>query len=445
MKIIDINQPVSTEINFESEVDKEITLKGMIRSMRILGWGGFLIIRTGGYSIQSVYDKNTINIDPDILTVESAIEVKGTVKAAKIKDKSILPSEYELHIKEIKILSQPSENPLPIDTTKKEINVGLDTNLDMRPLTLRHFTNRAVFKIQSVIFNEFGNFLTRNGFTRICTPKIVYSGAEGGANIFKLDYFGRNAYLAQSPQFYKQMMVGVFNRVFEEAPVFRAEKHDTARHLNEYISLDLEMGFIDDFYDIIKTEVNLLNHIFTQIKSQCTYEIELLGIEIPTIDKIICYKLSEVHEIINNEYQKDYRGEPDLAPEEERFICEYVKKHNNTDFVFVTHFPTEKRPFYTMDDKSSPGETCSFDLIYKGLEITTGGQRLHNYNDYITKMTSFGLDTTLFESYLQCFKYGMPPHGGLGLGLERLTALLCNISNVKEASLFPRDIKRLEP
>ncbi len=445
MKIFDIVENVDDTIDFASSIDKEIVVKGMIQNLRVLGWGGFIILRAGRFSIQSVYDKNTINIQPDTLLVESAVKLTGIVKSATIKDKSITPSNYELHITAIEVLSTPSVSPLPIDTTKKEISVGLDTSFDLRPLSLRHSSNRALFKIQSVIFNEFGNFLSSNGFTRICTPKIVYSGAEGGANIFQLDYFGRNAYLAQSPQFYKQMMVGVFTRVFEEAPVFRAEKHDTSRHLNEYISLDLEMGFIESFYDIINMEVNLLNHIFNELKKQCSTEIQLLGIEMPSIDKIVVYKLSEVHELIFNEYKKDYRGEPDLAPEEEKLICEYVKKTECSDFVFVTHFPSEKRPFYTMDDPLSPKETLSFDLLFRGMEITTGGQRLHNYNDYISKMTKFGLNTNLFESYLQAFKFGMPPHGGLGLGLERLTGLLCGVSNVKEASLFPRDIKRLEP
>ena len=241
------------------------------------------------------------------------------------------------------------------------------------------------------------------------------------------------------------MMVGVFGRVFEEAPVFRAEKHDTSRHLNEYISLDIEMMLENGFMDLIQIETRLLKHIFEKLKEKCSNEIALLGIEIPTVDKIVTVEFDEVHEIVFKETGKDYRGEKDLAPEEETLIGEYAKKNWNTELVFVTHYPTVKRPFYTMDDSTKEGRTLSYDLLFRGMEITTGGQRLNVYEDYLEKMKAFGLTTELFEGYLQVFQYGMPPHGGFGLGLERLTSLLCGLSNVKEASLFPRDINRLEP
>lgn len=445
MKQLEINTNISSIINFKDLAEKEIILTGMIQNLRVTGWGGFVILRTVNNNIQCVLDRNTLNIQPEELKTEGCIKLTGTVKPASIKDKSIDPRDFEIHVKNIEILSAPSENPLPIDTTKKELNVNLNTNFDKRPLTLRHPRQKAIFKISSTIFNEFGNFLTDNGFTRICSPKIVKTGAEGGANIFKLDYFGRDAFLAQSPQFYKQMMVGAFGRVFEEAPVFRAEKHDTSRHLNEYISLDFEMMLENGFTDLIQMETNILKHVFAKLKEKCPAELELLEIKLPEITKIIALEFDEVHEIIFKEHNKDYRGEKDLAPEEEVLICEYVKKNWDSEFVFVTHFPTIKRPFYTMDDPEKEGKTLSFDLLFRGMEITTGGQRLHKYEDYVEKMKNFGLNIDLFEGYLQTFRYGMPPHGGIGLGLERITALLCGLSNVKEASLFPRDINRIEP
>ncbi|HBD96137.1 MAG: aspartate--tRNA(Asn) ligase [Spirochaetes bacterium GWF1_31_7] len=445
MQEFTIVDSISSYINFDEKIDSEITITGMVQNSRVTGWGGFIIIRTPNNNIQCVLDRNTLNIEPEAIKVEAAIKITGIVKSATIKDISIVPRNIEIHVKTVEILSSPSENPLPVDTTKKELNINLNTNFDKRPLTLRHPRQRAIFRISSTIFNEFGNFLTTNGFTRICSPKIVKTGAEGGANIFKLDYFETNAYLAQSPQFYKQIMIGTFGRVFEEAPVFRAEKHDTSRHLNEYISLDLEMILENGFTDLIQVETKLLKHIFSKLNELCSNELELLGVTVPDIEKIVTIKFDDVHDIIFKEFNKDYRGEKDLAPEEESLICGYAKKNWDTELLFVTHFPTVKRPFYTMDDPDDEGKTLSFDLLFRGMEITTGGQRLNVYDDYLKKMKSFGLNTELFDSYLQSFRYGMPPHGGLGLGLERLTALICGLSNVKEASLFPRDINRLEP
>ncbi|MBN2737042.1 MAG: aspartate--tRNA(Asn) ligase [Spirochaetales bacterium] len=445
MQEIQLDEKILSKIDFKANEEKDITITGMIQNLRVLGWGAFLILRTPEYTLQTIIDKNNINIPPDELLVESTVSITGTVKPATIKDKALNPRDYEIHVKSIEIIAASALKELPADTTKKELNVHLDTKFDLRPLTLRHPRERAIFRIASTIAREFGDALGRLGFTQIYSPKLVASGAEGGANIFKMDYFGREAYLAQSPQFYKQMMVGVYGRVFEVAPVFRAEKHDTSRHLNEYISLDLEMGYIKDFYDLIKVESLVLKSIFEKLESNCAHEIELLDIEIPKIDKIVTIKFKEVHEIIFNEFKKDYRAEKDLAPEEEKLICQYSKENWGSELLFVTHYPSEKRPFYTLDDPDDPGYTCSFDLLFRNVEITTGGQRLHVYDDYVKKMTSLGMNVNNFESYLQTFKFGMPPHGGLGLGLERLTSQICGLANVKEASLFPRDINRLEP
>lgn len=445
VKEIEIENSISSYIDFNNYIGKEIEITGMIQNLRILGWGGFLILRLPNYIVQTVIDKSKVQYPLENLTVESTVKIKGILQSATIKDTSINPRFCEIQVTNIELISSPSINPLPIDTTKKELNVGLDTKFDLRPLSLRHPKQRAIFKISSIIFNEFGNFLTSQGFTRICSPKIVFSGAEGGANIFNIDYFERKAFLAQSPQFYKQMMVGVYGRVFETAPVFRAEKHDSSRHLNEYISLDIETALQNGYEDLIQIETLILRHIFDKIKTECQNEIELLGITLPEIKKIYTIKFSDVKEMIYKKYNKDFRGEKDLCPEEERLISDIFKKEYNTDFVFVTHYPTEKRPFYAMSNPENEEETLSFDLLFRGIEITTGGQRLHKYEDYIKKMTKLGMNVESFKSYLQSFQYGMPPHGGFGLGLERITASICNLSNVKEASLFPRDINRLEP
>jgi nondiscriminating aspartyl-tRNA synthetase len=445
MKEFELKTNLNTVIDFEGLLEKEIEVSGMIQNLRVLAWGAFLILRTPRYTIQTVLDGTKVNVPPAELKVESVVRLKGTVMKASIKDKSISPRDYEIHVTHVEVISAPSVESLPVDTTKKEMNIGLDTKFDLRPLTLRHTRDRAIFRIAATICLEFETFLSSIGFTRINSPKIVFAGAEGGANVFKINYFDRTAYLTQSPQFYKQMMVGVFGRVFEIGPVFRAEEHDTSRHLNEYISLDFEMGYIESFYDLIQVEANLLKAIIARIAKDCQAEVELLGITLPKLERIVTMKFSEVHETIYKEYGKDYRSEKDLAPEEEKMICEYALKNWGTEFLFVTHYPTVKRPFYAKEDPENREETLSFDLLFRGLEITTGGQRLDKIGDYLEKMGRLGMKAELFESYLQAFRFGMPPHGGLGLGLERLTAMFCGLSNIKEASLFPRDQKRITP
>ena len=279
----------------------------------------------------------------------------------------------------------------------------------------------------------------------ILSPKLVAAGAEGGANIFSLLYFGEQAYLAQSPQFYKQMMVGVFERVYEIAPVFRAEKHDTARHLNEYTSVDFEMGYIENFEDIMAMEQEMLRYTFARLQETCGAELSLLKAEVPVITEIPRIRFSEAKELVSRVYKRAFSEKLDFEPEEEKLLCEYVKKTTGSDFVFVTHYPSAKRPFYAMDSRENPAVTESFDLLFRGLEVTTGGQRIHNYREQVEKIESRGMHVEAFESYLMMHRCGMPPHGGLGLGLERFTARLLGFENVRNASLFPRDIHRLIP
>ena len=344
----------------------------------------------------------------------------------------------------MKILSKPAE-PSPIVINHKQVDTSIDNLLNFRPITLRNERERAVFRIQAGIAGSIREFLEQNRFTEIHTPKIVYAGAEGGANIFQVDYFGREAYLAQSPQFYKQMMVGVFERVYEIAPVFRAEKHDTARHLNEYTSVDFEMGYLESFEDIMQMETAMLKHVMNRLEEKNAEELELLKIQLPVIDAIPSIRFADAKELIAREYQRKIKDMEDFEPEEEKLLCEWIEKQTGSEFVFVTHYPSAKRPFYAMDCPDNNDETLSFDLLFRGLEITTGGQRIHDYRMQIEKMRERGMTTELFESYLMMHKHGMPPHGGLGLGLERFTAKLLNFENVRRATLFPRDINRLVP
>ena len=284
-----------------------------------------------------------------------------------------------------------------------------------------------------------------NGFTEIHTPKLGAKSAEGGANLFKLEYFHRPAILQQSPQFYKQMMVGVFDRVFETAPVFRAEKHNTKRHLNEYTSLDFEMGYIDGFEDIMEMETGFLQYTMELLKTSYAKELELLKIKLPDVTSIPRVRFDEAKQRVAEKYNRQFRNPFDLEPEEEVLIGQYFKEEYGSDFVFVTHYPSKKRPFYAMDDPADETYTLSFDLLFRGLEITTGGQRIHDYNKLMEKIAKRGMETEGMESYLSAFKHGMPPHGGLGIGLERLTMQLIGEDNVREATLFPRDLSRLEP
>ena len=344
----------------------------------------------------------------------------------------------------IDILSQPEE-VLPIAINKYKMHTSLEARLAVRPVSLRNVKERAKFKIQEGIVRGFRDFLYSQGFTEIHTPKIVARGAEGGSNVFRLDYFNKKAELAQSPQFYKQTMVGVYDRVFEVAPVFRAEKHNTTRHLNEYMGLDFEMGYIGGFEDVMAMETGFLQYTMELLKNEYQKELAILEVILPDVSRIPSVRFDKAKELASKKYNRKIRNPYDLEPEEELLIGQYFKEEYDSDFVFVTHYPSKKRPFYAMDDPSDSRFTLSFDLLFRGLEVTTGGQRIHDYKEILAKMEKRNMDPKDIASYLMIFKYGMPPHGGLGIGLERLTMKLLREQNVRETSLFPRDVNRLEP
>jgi len=422
-----------------NHIGQTVQIHGIVYKIREMSGFAFVLLRTKRALVQCIHSGDFSTFPLSELKENMSVIIRGEV----VRDERSRTGT-EIRIISFEALSCPAEE-MPVVINNREVNASIETLLDFRPITLRNIKERAIFKVQEGICAGFRSFLGENGFTEIHTPKIVFSGAEGGANIFRLDYFGREAYLAQSPQFYKQIMVGVFERVYEIAPVFRAEKHDTSRHLNEYTSVDLEMGFIKDFTDLMRMEAKMLAYTFDYLKEHYADELAMLKAEIPTADDIPAVSFVEAKQMISDAYHREITDYEDFEPEEEKLLSEIIKKETGSDFVFVTGFKSSKRPFYTQDSKDDPEYTDSFDLIFRGMEITTGGQRIHDYNVQVTKMRRLGMDVDKFSSYLMAHKYGLPPHGGLGLGLERFTARLLGLQNVRYAAMFPRDINRLEP
>ena len=433
-RVLDIREVLEGEYE-----GKEIRMNGAVHTKRHMGEAAFVVLRKSRGLVQCVYEAGITDFDIRELKEESAVEVTGVVKAEERA-----PQGFEIRLKEIRVLSRPAE-PLPLAVSKWKLNTSLETKLSLRPISLRNVRERAKFKIQEGIVRGFRDYLLSRDFTEIRTPKIVARGAEGGSNVFKLEYFNKKAELGQSPQFYKQTMVGVYDRVFEAAPVFRAEKHNTTRHLNEYTSLDFEMGYIDSFRDVMDMETGMLQYVMKLLEQDYKKELDMLGVTLPEVGRIPAVRFDQAKELVSRKYDRKIRNPYDLEPEEELLIGRYFQEEYGSDFVFVTHYPSKKRPFYAMDDPADPRFTLSFDLLFRGLEVTTGGQRIHDYREITAKMEKRGMDPEDISSYLMIFKYGMPPHGGLGIGLERLTMRLLDEQNVREASLFPRDVTRLEP
>lgn len=428
-----------SELLQEDMIGKTVKVNGAVHTIRDMGNIAFVILRKREGLIQGVYEEGITKFNLKDLKEEDTVEITGT-----IAESAKAPNGIEIRLEEIRILSEPAE-PMPLAISKWKLKTSLEAKLNYRPISLRNVRERAKFKIQEGIVRGFRDFLYEEGFTEIHTPKIGAKSAEGGANLFRLEYFHRPAILQQSPQFYKQMMVGVFDRVFETAPVFRAEKHNTKRHLNEYTSLDFEMGYIDGFEDIMAMETGFLQYTMKLLEKDYARELKILGIELPKTEKIPAVRFDEIKRLVSEKYDRKIKNPFDLEPEEENLISRYAKEEWDADFVFVTHYPSKKRPFYAMDDPEDTTYTLSFDLLFRGMEITTGGQRIHDYKELLAKMKTRGMTEEGMEQYLSAFKHGMPPHGGLGIGMERLTMKLIGEDNVRETTLFPRDLSRLEP
>ena len=421
---------------------QQVQLAGWLHATRRLGGMSFVILRDG-WGIAQIVVAGEAGLAPlrdAEAGPESVIVVEGLVVAAPQA-----PGGYELHDAQITVIT-PVTAPLPVTLGKREIKAQLATLLDHAVVLNRHPTRRAIFCLTAGVMQGFRATLTQAGFTEIQTPKVGATATEGGANVFQLDYFGRPAYLAQSPQFYKQIMVGAFERVFEVGPVFRAEPHDTTRHLNEYVSLDAEMGFITDHHTVMTLLRDTLAGIMATLQAGYAAELQSLHVDLPEVPtQIPTIQFTEAQDLIFQRHGVDNRGEPDLAPQDERWLGEWARAEHGSDFLFVTGYPLHKRPFYTHPDPTRPGASNSFDLLFRGTELVTGGQRLHRYDDYVAALQRVGLSITPFAWYLDAFRYGMPPHGGFGMGLERLVTQLVGLASVKLAATFPRDIHRLTP
>ena len=434
IKVCGDGAKASTTIEeLKTKIGETVTIEACVHRVRDMGSIRFFVLRTGRYLIQTVYAADECDCSVDGIKVGCYVRITGVLRE---EPRAVYGLEVSIRFAEI--LSVPAEE-YPLKVGQRRLGCSLDANLDNRSVALRNPYERAVFKFTEGVVSGFREFMLNEGFTEIHTPKIVAAGAEGGANIFKLDYFDHPAFLNQSPQFYKQTAVAFFDRVFEIGPVFRAERHNTSRHLNEYTGLDFEMGFINGMTDVMEMETAMLKHVVSYLKENYQNELMILTPVLPEIKEIPAITFMEAVELLGG------RQRADLSPDDEVFLCDYAKKNFGSDFIFVTHFPAAKRPFYAMNDREDSRFALSFDLLFRGLEITTGGQRIHDYNEQVAKMKAMNMDPDDLKEYLKIHKYGMPPHGGLGIGLERLVMKLLDRANIREASMFPRDINRLDP
>ncbi len=414
-------------------VDREVLLKGWIYKIKEFSKFAFVSLRDKTGIVQLVVEELEGIKD---LKLETAVEVTG-----KVIENKKAPGGIEVLVNGMEVIGKTYYDLMPFPIHQRKIEASLEVQLDHRTISLRRPEKRAVFKVQEEIVEAFRRYLRGRGFSEIHTPKIVASGTEGGSEVFTVNYFDTRAFLAQSPQFYKQMMVGAgFEAVYEIGYAYRAELHNTWRHLNEYMSLDVEMGFIEDENDLMDLEEDFLKFLLKHLKDTCSSELAMFHGELPEISTIPRIPLKEAQDILQKKYGRKY-----MDSEGEALFAQYVKEEYGSDFVFLTRYPVSKRPMYAMPHDEDEGMTRSFDLIYKGLEITTGGQRIHDYEMLRDNMIRFGVNPEDFAFYLDTFKYGMPPHGGFAIGLERLTMKLLDLENVREAALFPRDLNRILP
>jgi nondiscriminating aspartyl-tRNA synthetase len=414
----------------------EVLLKGWVHRITGMGKIAFVGLRDRTGIIQLVLEGSEI----ERLRLEMCIAVKGS----KVTNEKA-PGGTEVRVTSVEIIGKAYYDMLPFQVNNDKVKASLETQLDYRTISLRAPKMRAVFKVQQKIEDAFKNYLRGKGFSQIHSPKIISSGTEGGSEMFTVDYFGQRAFLAQSPQFYKQMMVGAgFERVYEVGHAYRAELHNTWRHLNEYVSMDVEMAFIEDDDDLMNLEEAYINYLFKHLNAVCKKELEMFEAVLPGKVEIPRIPLGEAQNILLEKFGKKSPS-GNIDAEGEMLLCKYIRETYDSVFVFLTKYPVAKRPMYAMPDPVMPELTKSFDLIYKGLEITTGGQRIHDYEMLKENMIKFGLNPDAFASYLESFKYGMPPHGGFAIGLERLTMKILDLANIREATLLPRDVKRLEP
>ncbi len=434
--------------NAKEKIGELVTLKGFVQTVRNQKAVKFLILRDQTGILQVVAERSDENKDINeaiaTLTRESAVEVTGVV----VSNANVKLGQLEVQLKSLHIDSLCDAN-LPIDIFGKT-ETDIDKRLDWRFLDLRQPENQLIFRIQTTVEAAMREFWISNGFVEIHTPKIMGSPSEGGADLFSLEYFGQTASLAQSPQFYKQMaMAAGLDRVFEIGPAFRADPSFTPRHSTEFTSVDMEMSWIESHGDIMEFEERWLEHILQTVKEKHGKEIaETFGVEVvvPTLPfpKVTMEEaqkiLRERGYVASAETKKG-----DIDPQGERMLCEYAKEKFNHEFIFVTDYPIEVRPFYHMRKEDKPSETKSFDLLWKWMEITTGAQREHRYDVLVKQATEKGVSLESIQFYLDFFKYGCPPHGGFGFGLARLLAAMLNQKSIREVVFLHRGPTRLVP
>lgn len=441
-------------LDCKRKIGEKVKIYGWVQVRRDHGKIGFLdvsdrtgliqVVLTPGVSAKGLSGLHTGGGTGE-LHPQDVVCITGNVnkRPENLVNKNIPTGEIELTADEIEILSKAAE--LPFDMGGKELDLQLPTLLDYRGLTLRHPKVKAIFKIYEVVVDAFREALKKHDFTEFQSPVIISQTAEGGAEVFEVKYFDHKAYLAQSPQFYKQIMVGVFERVFTVNKTLRAEPSVTTRHLAEVTTLDAEFGFIDNWKELMDEAEYVIKFIFEQVSQECKEQLEHFSIIIPkTSDKLPAVKMREAQEIIFKRTGVDHRNESDLSPDDEREICKWAEEEYDSELIFVTHYPTTKRPFYTFPDPEDPEYTLSFDLIGRGVEWLTGGQRINDLNHLIKNAKERGIDLEKSELYIQAFKYGMPPEGGWSFGSERITQGILGLANIREASLFPRDMERVD-
>ena len=414
---------------------RSVSLFGWVDARRDHGKLVFIDLRDRSGLVQVVFGEEGGELHP-----EDVVHIVGTVqkRPENLINPHLETGTVEVKAKELKVLAPAA--PLPFDLNQKDLQLTLPTILDNRSLTLRHPKIQAIFKIQETIAQCFRETMRSLSFREIFVPTIVASATEGGAEVFKLSYYDHEAYLAQSPQLYKQIMVSIFERAFTIAHAYRAEPSFTTRHLTEYVSLDCEMGFIDSWEDLMDVCEEFMHNLLDALTINAKKELAMFEVELPKLSKKIPrIRLAEAQEMV----KKDI-GEPDLSPEGEKAICQWVRQNKDSDFVFITHYPASKRPFYTFRDPENKKLTLSFDLLFRGLECVTGGQRINEYDELLLAIKNIGASPKQFEIYLQAFRFGMPPEGGFAIGLERVTAQLLGLPNVREASIFPRDPERVD-
>ena len=416
-----------------------VRVAGWLHQQRRLSRVSFLLLRDAAGIAQIVIEEPTQIAEVAALLPETVLEVEALAVAS---DQA--PGGVELHSPVLRVLAEPAEPP-PIELRRPTLKEQLPTILDHAAVSLRHPRRRAVFELAAASLAGFRGSLGALGFVEIQTPKIVGTITKSGANVFAFDYFGRRAFLAQSPQLYKQTLVGVFERVYETGPVFRAEPHDTARHLAEYVSLDAEVGFVEDHRTVMAVAREAVAGMAEAVRAR-TRAVELIGVEVPDVPaEIPSIDFVEAQALIEADTGERVAGEPDLAPAHERWLGDWARREHGSELVFVTGYPMAKRPFYTHPDPQRPELSNSFDLLFRGLELITGGQRLHRYEDYLAALAARGESAEPYAAYLEAFRYGMPPHGGFAIGLERWLARLVGATNIRETTLFPRDLHRLAP